>query len=202
MKDLSLKLLIAAGNSIDEQTAVLLKDQLGKVGINVEIEKQEQGQEWDSTVAGDYDLSLNYWTNDIIDPDEKTTFSVYGNKDNRSYYTHYKNPKVTELVEQGRIEMDAAKRKAIYDSSAEDRGGRRALDRPLLQPLPQRLAQEGEGLLPEPDGPLHARGYVGGVSVSKASERTIPLRRHSRESGKSSRASRTPWGPRSPLSRG
>ena len=108
--------MIAAGNSNDDQTSVLLKDQLGKVGIDVQIEKQEQGQEWNSTVAGDYDLSLNYWTNDIIDPDEKATFSVYGDKDNRSYYTNYKNPKVTSLVEQGRSEMDAAKRKDIYDS--------------------------------------------------------------------------------------
>ena len=109
-----MKLLIAAGDSINDQTSVLLKDQLSKVGIDVQIEKQEQGQEWNSTVAGDYDLSLNYWTNDIIDPDEKATFSVYGDKDNRSYYTNYKNPKVTALVDQGRAEMDAAKRKDIY----------------------------------------------------------------------------------------
>jgi len=114
VKDASMKLLIAAGDSINDQTSVLLKDQLSKVGIDVQIEKQEQGQEWNSTVAGDYDLSLNYWTNDIIDPDEKATFSVYGDKDNRSYYTNYKNPKVTALVDQGRTEMDAAKRKDIY----------------------------------------------------------------------------------------
>jgi len=114
VKDASMKLLIAAGDSINDQTSVLLKDQLSKVGIDVQIEKQEQGQEWNSTVAGDYDLSLNYWTNDIIDPDEKATFSVYGDKDNRSYYTNYKNPKVTALVDQGRSEMDAAKRKDIY----------------------------------------------------------------------------------------
>lgn len=114
VSDLSLKLLIAAGNSIDEQTAILVKDQLGKVGIDVAIEKQEQGQEWDSTVAGDYDLSLNYWTNDIIDPDEKATFCVYGDPDNRSYYTNYRNERVSELVDLGRREMDPAKRKDIY----------------------------------------------------------------------------------------
>ena len=57
VKDLSLKLLIAAGNSNRRPDgSVLLKDQLGKVGIDVQIEKQEQGQEWNSTVAGDYDL--------------------------------------------------------------------------------------------------------------------------------------------------
>ena len=65
-------------------------------------------------VAGEYDISVNYWTNDIIDPDQKASFSVYGDEANKSYYTSYKNPKVTELVDQGRLELDRAKREAIY----------------------------------------------------------------------------------------
>jgi peptide/nickel transport system substrate-binding protein len=113
-KDLALKLLIPAGDSIADQTAVLVKDQLGKVGVTVNIEKQEQGQQFQSMIDGAYDLSTTYWTNDIIDPDEKVTFSVYGIDDNRSYYTNYKNEKVTKLVEEGRHEMNADKRKEIY----------------------------------------------------------------------------------------
>jgi peptide/nickel transport system substrate-binding protein len=113
--DLNLKLLIDSGNSVNDQTAVLIKDNLAKVGINIDIVKEESGQEWDSTVAGDYDLSIEYWTNDIIDPDEKATFSLYGKDDNRSYYTGYNNPHVTELIDQGRAEMDPAKRTAIYN---------------------------------------------------------------------------------------
>jgi peptide/nickel transport system substrate-binding protein len=113
-KDLALKLLIPAGDSIADQTAVLVKDQLGKVGVTVNIEKQEQGQQFQSMIEGEYDLSTTYWTNDIIDPDEKVTFSVYGIDDNRSYFTNYKNEKVTKLVEEGRHEMDADKRTAIY----------------------------------------------------------------------------------------
>jgi peptide/nickel transport system substrate-binding protein len=113
--NVTLKFLIAAGDSINEQTSILVKDMLSKVGITTDITKEEQGQEWNSTVAGNYDMSLNYWTNDIIDPDEKATFSVYGRDENKSYYTNYYNPKVADLVEQGRREMDPAKRKQIYD---------------------------------------------------------------------------------------
>jgi peptide/nickel transport system substrate-binding protein len=113
-KDLALKLLIPSGDTIADQTAVLVKDQLGKVGVTVNIEKQEQGQQFQSMIDGNYDLSTTYWTNDIIDPDEKVTFSVYGIDDNRSYYTNYKNEKVTKLVEAGRHEMNADKRKEIY----------------------------------------------------------------------------------------
>ena len=113
--DLKFKFLIDSGNSVNDQTAVLIKDNLAKVGIDAEIEKEESGQEWDTIVAGEYDLSIVYWTNDIIDPDEKATFSLYGKDDNRSYYTNYNNPKVTDLIDQGRVEMDPAKRTEIYN---------------------------------------------------------------------------------------
>jgi peptide/nickel transport system substrate-binding protein len=112
---LNFKLLIDSGNSVNDQIAVLIKDNLSKVGIESNIVKEESGQEWDSTVAGEYDLSIEYWTNDIIDPDEKATFSLYGKDDNRSYYTGYNNPKVTELIDKGRVEMDPAKRTVIYN---------------------------------------------------------------------------------------
>ncbi|HVT51060.1 MAG TPA: ABC transporter substrate-binding protein [Dongiaceae bacterium] len=113
--NLSFKLLIDAGNSVNDQNAVLIKNDLAKVGINIDIVKEEAGQEWDSTVAGDYDLSIEYWTNDIIDPDEKATFALYGKDDNKSFYTNYNNPHVTELIDQGREEMDKDKRTAIYN---------------------------------------------------------------------------------------
>lgn len=114
VSDLSLKLLISSGDVPQEQMSVLIQAQLAKVGIKVEIEKQEVGQAWESAVAGDFDLAINYWTNDIIDPDQKTSFSLYGDEANLSYFTRYKNPEVTRLIDEGRTELDPAKRKDIY----------------------------------------------------------------------------------------
>jgi peptide/nickel transport system substrate-binding protein len=111
---LQLTFLLAAGDSVQDQIGVIVKDQLSKVGVDVQIEKQEEGQQWETTVAGEYDISVNYWTNDIIDPDQKATFSVYGDDENRSYYTGYKNPEVSKLIEQGRVELDRTKREEIY----------------------------------------------------------------------------------------
>ena len=111
---LALDFLLTAGDSLHDQIGVIVKDQLGKVGIDVNLVKQEEGQQWETTVAGEYDISVNYWTNDIIDPDQKATFSLYGDEENKSYYTSYRNPKVTGLIEQGRVELDRAKREAIY----------------------------------------------------------------------------------------
>lgn len=112
--DLTLKLLISSGDVPQEQMSVLIQDQLAKIGITVEIEKQEVGQAWETSIAGDFDLGINYWTNDIIDPDQKTSFSLYGDDANLSYFTRYKNPEVSALIDQGRTELDPAKRKEIY----------------------------------------------------------------------------------------
>ncbi len=114
VKDLQLKLLLSAGDATGEQVAVLIQSQLAKIGVTVNIEKQEAGQAWETEIAGDYDLSIDYWTNDIIDPDEKTSFSLYGDPDNMSYHTRYKNPEVSKLIDEGRTEMDPAKRQEIY----------------------------------------------------------------------------------------
>lgn len=114
VSDLSLKLLIASGNSVENQVAVVLQSMYRQIGINLSINKQEEGEQWNSLQAGNYELALNYWTNDIIDPDEKATFCLYGYDDNRSYFTNYKSPKVKKLIEEGRRTLDDKKRKKIY----------------------------------------------------------------------------------------
>jgi peptide/nickel transport system substrate-binding protein len=111
--DISLRLMVDAGNKVEEQIGILMKDQLAKVGIDVEIEKVDPGQTWDLMFGGDYDMSISYWTNDIIDPDQKTTF-VLGHDANMNYMTRYKNDKVKDLVAAARVESDPAKREAMY----------------------------------------------------------------------------------------
>lgn len=111
---LKLGLLITAGDSSHEQMAVLMKDQLAKIGIELTVTKKEQGQAFDTATAGDYDLATMYWTNDIIDPDEKAAFSVYGDDTNKSFYTNYKNPEITKLIDDSRTELDEVKRQKIY----------------------------------------------------------------------------------------
>ncbi|RMU57789.1 hypothetical protein ALP29_200555 [Pseudomonas syringae pv. avii] len=64
-------------------------------------------------IDGDYDISVMYWTNDILDPDQKTTF-VLGHDTNNNYMTRYKNEKVKELVAAARVEMDPKKREQMY----------------------------------------------------------------------------------------
>ena len=111
--DLTLQYIVNAGDEVDEQIAILLQQQLAKAGITVDLQKRDPSTTWQILVDGDYDLSVNYWTNDILDPDQKTTF-VLGHDANLNYWTRYQNEKVKELVAQGRVETDPAKREQMY----------------------------------------------------------------------------------------
>ena len=111
--DLTLNYLVRAGDEVVEQTGVLLQQQLAKAGVTVNLRKVDPSQEWDMLVAGDYDVAVNYWTNDILDPDQKTTF-VLGHDTNKNYMTRYKNDEVKNLVAAARIEMDPSKREQMY----------------------------------------------------------------------------------------
>lgn len=112
-KGLQLNYVVNAGNEADEQIAVLVQNQLAAVGVKANLQKVDPSQSWQMLVDGDYDLSVMYWTADILDPDQKTTF-VLGHDTNMNYMTRYKNPQVKELVAAARVEMDASKREQMY----------------------------------------------------------------------------------------
>ena len=111
--DLTLDYVIEAGNEVDEQIAIQIQQQLAQAGVTANLQKVDPSQSWNMLVDGTYDLAVNYWTNDILDPDQKTTF-VLGHDTNMNYMTRYENPEVKALVEAARVEMDAGKREQMY----------------------------------------------------------------------------------------
>ena len=111
--DLKLNYVVNAGDEVDEQIAILLQQQLAKAGVTVNLQKVDPSQSWDMLVAGEYDISVMYWTNDILDPDQKTTF-VLGHDANMNYMTRYHNDQVKALVAAARVEMDSKKREQMY----------------------------------------------------------------------------------------
>ncbi len=105
--------MVNAGNEADEQIAVMVQQQLAKVGVTANLQKVDPTQSWQMLIDGAYDLSVMYWTNDILDADQKTTF-VLGHDTNNNYMTGYRNEKVKALVAAARIESDPAKRQQMY----------------------------------------------------------------------------------------
>jgi len=120
---LTLNYLVSAGNEVEEQTAVLVQQQLANVGITANINKVDASQYVAMLIDGSYDLGAVYWTNDIIDPDEKITFAL-GWDSNNNFWTNYQGERAKELVAQARLENDPAKREQMYHElqkiSAED----------------------------------------------------------------------------------
>lgn len=110
---LTLTYVVDAGNEVGEQIAVLLQQQLAQAGVRVKLKKVDPGQTWDMLVAGDYDVTVQNWTNDSRDPDQKTTFAL-GHDSNMNFLTRYRNDTVKNLVAAARIELDPARREAMY----------------------------------------------------------------------------------------
>jgi peptide/nickel transport system substrate-binding protein len=94
--------------------AEALKEQLQRVGIELEIRTYEWGTFFSDIKKGNFHLYSLAWVG-ILDPDIYFhifhSASVPPNGDNRG---HYNNAAIDRLLEQGRTAMDAAERKLIY----------------------------------------------------------------------------------------
>lgn len=110
---LKLTYLLDAGNEVAEQTAVLLQQQLAQVDVELDLLTVDAGQIFPMLVAGDFDLAVQCWTNDILDPDQKTTFAL-GHDSNMNYMTRYRNDAMKDLVAAARTEMNPALRAEMY----------------------------------------------------------------------------------------
>ncbi|OYO20523.1 ABC transporter substrate-binding protein [Enemella evansiae] len=93
----------------------LLADQLKQIGVTVEIKTVDFSTFLDEQGKGNFDLLMMGWLGNI-DPDD----FYYGqhHTDGANNYQKYSNPAVDALLEQGRTEIDKAKRKDIYAQAA------------------------------------------------------------------------------------
>jgi peptide/nickel transport system substrate-binding protein len=94
--------------------AEALKEQLQRVGVELEIRTYEWGTFFGDIKAGNFHLYSLAWVG-IEDPDIYYQIfhsaSVPPNGDNRG---HYSNPQMDQLLEEGRTAVDITERKRIY----------------------------------------------------------------------------------------
>jgi peptide/nickel transport system substrate-binding protein len=99
-----------AGNA----TAVVIKSELAKLGISVDIRTYELLTAYAKEDGGHSQMGQRYWTNDIIDPDEVTTFAVDPKGGANAFNTYWGNATATSLVHKARAELNPAKRGQMY----------------------------------------------------------------------------------------
>jgi peptide/nickel transport system substrate-binding protein len=95
-----------------QKTAVVLRDQLKKIGINLQIQQLEVTVWFDRYAKGDYQMTSAYWSG-TIDPDNfYSTQLVTGSPNN---YCKYSNPQLDTLITKARSITDEAQRKTLYE---------------------------------------------------------------------------------------
>ena len=113
----SVTLTIPSGDEMAAQTAVILNDQLGEIGINVIISPVEAGTRWAMWSGGDFEMLYKLGTNDVIDPAMNIPFDFWpktiGGSD--SAFSGYVNERIIEISVAAEGEQDPAKRKVLYD---------------------------------------------------------------------------------------
>ncbi|MGN0734963.1 MAG: ABC transporter substrate-binding protein, partial [Anaerovoracaceae bacterium] len=93
--------------------AQMVKADLAKIGINLEIGILETGAFWDALENGDYEIMIMGWSYVVMDPDVGY-YALYKKDDAAGNYTGFGNAEIDGLLEAGRIATDDAERAKIY----------------------------------------------------------------------------------------
>ncbi len=104
----------ASGDSVGNETAVIIKQELAPLGINLKITQIDPTTLFNNQNAGKYHMTTNLWTNDIPDPDELVSFSVDYTQGSKAFYTWYDNPTLIGLSHQAERSNNPATRKQLY----------------------------------------------------------------------------------------
>jgi peptide/nickel transport system substrate-binding protein len=96
--------------------AAVLQEQLRKVGIALDIRSFEFATFFSDVQHGGFQLFSLRWIGGNQDPDiYENVFATDSFAPKRSNRGYYSNPRVDELIREGRETIDQAKRKQIYD---------------------------------------------------------------------------------------
>ena len=105
---------LALAGSADE-TAILstVQQMWSQVGIRLKIEQVDNPTRTAKYRAGDFQMRVSGWTDDIADPNEIVSYFAYS-PNIESMHTGWEDKKVNEIFEASAKEMDPAKREAQY----------------------------------------------------------------------------------------
>jgi peptide/nickel transport system substrate-binding protein len=105
---------IGLAGSADEMAILSTIQQMwAQVGVKLNIEQLDNATRTARYRAGDFQMRVSLWTDDIADPSEITSYFAYF-PNIESLHSGWQDKKVDELFEQSQKEMDKAKRAAMY----------------------------------------------------------------------------------------
>lgn len=112
-----LELIVQAGEAVDTQVCQLVAAALKEIGGNVTISQIDNATLIDrvfNATAPDFDMAKVYYTTDILDPDELTTFGVVSDGGTLAIGTSYKNEEVDQMAIETQSDLDPEHRMATF----------------------------------------------------------------------------------------
>jgi peptide/nickel transport system substrate-binding protein len=111
---LKLGLITNAGNEIRESIGLILQDQLGELGFEIEFEAMEWNAFVNTLLGQTFDMCIVGWTNMGSDPDDEGSFASQNDLPDAAFnFVSYYDPEVDQLLKEG---------KTFPGCAAEDRG--------------------------------------------------------------------------------
>jgi peptide/nickel transport system substrate-binding protein len=110
---MSLSIQILAGSADDIATASALQQMWTPLGVKLSVEQVDSATQDDRQHKGDFQIRTTYWTNDISDPNEITSYLAYF-PTNGNGYSGWQDKAVDALFEKSQVELDPAKRAEEY----------------------------------------------------------------------------------------
>lgn len=107
-------LLIASDETLWQQEAQAIQEELAAIGITVKVESIDHATFRERFFDYDFDFMLNSATSDYADPNSIVQFQADPSGFSKSYWTSYSNPEVTKLLKLGQTQPDGDERAATY----------------------------------------------------------------------------------------
>lgn len=105
-----------AANQLKSDVAIIIQEQLRKIGISVQIQPVEWTTLLEELRARNFDAYIGGWSASLyVDP----TPIFHSSATDIFNYNHYSNPEVDRLIEQGREEIDPQKAAPIWKEMQE-----------------------------------------------------------------------------------
>ncbi|MCJ7854937.1 ABC transporter substrate-binding protein [Lachnospiraceae bacterium NSJ-143] len=104
---------VRSGNAVFEQIATIIKDQWAKLGVNVTLTTLETATLLDLQYAGDFQVLVGSWTDDIPDPVSLSEY-IFVHDVSEGFTTGYNNPEAEELFNKSQQQLDESEREKSY----------------------------------------------------------------------------------------
>jgi peptide/nickel transport system substrate-binding protein len=109
----ALTAMALAGSADDTATLSTMQQMWSPLGVNLSIEQADNATMVSRYDAGDFQIQTGYWTDDIADPSEITSYFAYF-PTTESQHSGYNDPTIQQLYTDSGKEPDKAKRTEMY----------------------------------------------------------------------------------------